>query len=73
MANNRFKSFPGGGSAVFVCEFCKKPTRDTGHDEAALMLCKKCLFSEYVKNAASDYGVGSREHKKAVANYEALK
>jgi len=67
--HNRFKAESG----AFKCYVCKKLTRDTGHNEAELGLCKKCLFKCYVENTASDYGVDSPEHKEAVANYEALK
>ena len=57
---------------VFTCRECGKKTRDTGHDEAALELCKRCLFGFYVENTASDYGKDSPEHKEAVANLAAI-
>jgi len=69
MKHNRFKKY----SAVFECCNCHKSTRDTGHNEAALELCKKCLFGFYVKNALSDYGKNSDEYKKAMENFCNLK
>jgi hypothetical protein len=66
--HNRFKV----GSAAFTCEICQKLTRDTGHDEAVFRLCKKCLFRQYVDNAASDYGTDSPQYKQYLEEYEAM-
>lgn len=74
MANNRFSrgfgSAPGG---AFKCEACGKLTRETGHDEAGLGFCKKCLFGMYLENAISDYGEGSPEAKAAAKRLAKLK
>lgn len=55
-----------GRKGAFTCHACGKLTRDTGHDEGALQLCKRCLFESYAENARSDYGDGSPEHKAAL-------
>jgi hypothetical protein len=68
MAHNRFKTH----SAAYKCHACGKLTRDTGHDEGTLELCKRCLFEAYVENALSDYGENSEEHRAAVAALAAL-
>lgn len=68
MAHNRFT--PNAGA--FRCDICHKLTRDTGHNEAALKLCKRCLFEAYVENTLADYGLDSPEHREAVANLAAL-
>lgn len=70
-ANNRFNG--GRMGAVFKCDICGKQTRDTGHDEASLGMCKRCLFECYVDNAAADYGAGSPQHNDAMAALKALK
>ena len=50
MANNRFKV----GSGRYVCIECGKVTRDTGHGEGDLGMCRRCMqIGEYV-NAISD-------------------
>jgi hypothetical protein len=67
MARNRF-----GQSGAFHCEICHALTRDTGHGEASLALCKRCLFEAYVENAQNDYGTDSPEYRKALANLTAL-
>ena len=73
MGINRFKRGAFGRSGgTHVCRMCKKTTRDTGHDEAALELCKRCLFTCYVENAESDYGKDSPEHKEAIERLAAL-
>lgn len=64
---NRF-----GRNGCFTCRQCKKRTRDTGHDEAAVELCKRCLFEAYAENAESDYGKDSEEHKEALARLATL-
>ena len=69
MAHDRFKKY----MPTFNCGICGKLTRDTGHDEAAVELCKKCLFKCYAENAESDYGKDSPEHKSALREYLALK
>ena len=66
--NRRFKVHSG----AFTCDACGKLTRETGHDEASLKLCKRCLFEAYVENTRSDYGVDSEEHRAALADLAAL-
>ena len=68
MAHNRFKLHSG----AFRCHACGKLTRDTGHEEATLELCKRCLFEAYVENTRSDYGEDSEEHRAALADLAAL-
>ncbi len=60
-------------SATFTCKCCGKRTRETGHHEAAVEMCKKCLFEAYVENAASDYGEDSDEYREALENLKGLK
>ncbi len=68
MIYNRF-----GNSGAYKCLLCNKMTRDTGHGEAELEYCKKCLFQCYMVNAGADYGTDSDEYKNAKADYESIK
>lgn len=73
MAANRFSSRVfRTGAATFACGACGKITRDTGHDEEALQLCRRCLLTAYADNATSDYGADSPEAadaRKALSDY----
>ena len=43
-----------GGSGAYTCGECGKRTRDTGHGEAPLMLCKRCYVLASVYNVHDD-------------------
>lgn len=67
MAVSRFQKQFRGMTPVYTCRICQKRTRDTGNDEAGVELCYRCLKVAEAENAASDYGDGSPEHKRALA------
>ncbi len=60
----KFNRITQGG--MITCRICGKLTRDTGHDEADLELCRKCIADCHVENAEADYGTDSPEHKRAL-------
>lgn len=51
-AHDRFKR----GSGTYRCPECGKQTRDTGHGEASVGLCKACYQAAEQANADSDNG-----------------
>lgn len=58
------------GAGTYNCSLCNKLTRDTGHGEADLGYCKKCLFECYMENAEADYGSDSPQYLEAKKAYE---
>tara|TARA_R110002051_G_C8706951_1_gene495154 strand:- start:992 stop:1159 length:168 start_codon:yes stop_codon:yes gene_type:complete len=36
--------------SVYTCRICKKRTRETGHDESSVQLCKACLLEAQDEN-----------------------
>lgn len=65
MKYNRF-----GKNNTYTCEICSKQTRETGHGEESLNLCKSCLYQCYMENAEADYGKDSPQYREALANFE---
>ncbi len=46
------------GSGTYKCESCGRATRETGHGESDLRLCRKCYNGAGLENEHSDYGHG---------------
>jgi hypothetical protein len=41
---------------TYICEYCGKRTRETGHSESGVGLCAKCFEEAGLENEHSDYG-----------------
>jgi hypothetical protein len=54
------------GSGCFKCESCGKTTRDTGHDESMLRMCRLCVVVSYTENSISDGYVTTLDDARAV-------
>lgn len=44
-----------GRLGTFLCRICVKKTRDTGHDEASVGLCRVCLEGSEAENYHNDH------------------
>lgn len=42
------------GSGVYICSICGKKTRDTGHEEGSVGICKSCYTEQEEYNQSLD-------------------
>lgn len=50
------------GSGCYVCRACGKRTRDTGHAETSVRLCRKCFEDGGIENEHADGMHANRPH-----------
>lgn len=71
-SRSRFRSGRGSRKGgVIKCLVCGKDTRDTGHDEGSLEMCKWCIRKNEVLNSFSDGTITEEEYNDAIAKLEA--